>query len=52
MEPEKILKTRDKQLHNRPIWDVLVKWRGYPVEDASWEDWKKLLAQFLHLQTD
>ena len=52
MELDKILKTREKQLRNWTIWDVLSQWRGYPVEDTSWEDWDKLLAQFSHLQTD
>ena len=49
MEPEKILKTREKQLRNRILRDVLVWLKGYPVEDASWEDWNHLIAQFLYL---
>ena len=52
MELEQILKTKEKQLHNRTIQDVLVQWRGYPVEDASCEDWNHLIAQFLCLQID
>ena len=50
MRPEQILKTREKQLHNQVLRDVLVQWKGYPVEDASWEDWNKLVAQFPYLQ--
>ena len=50
MEPEQILKIREKQLRNRVLRDVLVQWKGYPVEDASWEDWNKLVAQFPYLQ--
>ena len=50
MEPEQILKIREKQPRNRVLWDVLVEWKGYPVEDASWEDWNKLVAQFPYLQ--
>ena len=50
MEPEQILRTKEKQLRNQTIWDVLVQWRGYLVEDASWEYWSHLLAQFLYLQ--
>ena len=49
-EPEHILKIREKQLRNRVLRDVLVQWKGYPVEDASWEDWNKLVAQFPYLQ--
>ena len=44
MEPEQILKIREKQLRNQVFRDVLVQWKGYPVEDASWEDWNKLVA--------
>ena len=50
MEPEQILKIREKQLRNWVLRDVLVQWKGYPVEDASWEDWNKLVAQFPYLQ--
>ena len=39
MELEQVLKIKKKQLHNQTIQDVLVQWKGYPVEDASWEDW-------------
>ena len=38
MEPEQILKVKEKQLCNRAIREVLVHWKGYPVKDASWED--------------
>ena len=44
MEPEQILKIKEKKLHNQTIWEVLVQWRGYPIEDASWEDWNHLIA--------
>ena len=50
MEPEHILKIREKQLRNRVLRDVLVQRKGYPAEDASWEDWNKLVAQFPYLQ--
>ena len=50
MEPEQILKIREKQLRNRVLRDVLVQWKGYPMEDASWEDWNKMVAQFPYLQ--
>ena len=50
MELEQILKIQEKQLRNRVPRDVLVQWKGYPVEDASWEDWNKMVAQFLYLE--
>ena len=35
MELEWILEVKDKALHNCNLWEVLVKWKGYPIEDAS-----------------
>ena len=39
MEPEAILEHRERPLRSRHIHEVLVKWKFYPEEDASWEDW-------------
>ena len=50
MEVELILKTWEKQLRNQVLRDVLVQWKGYPVEDASSKDWNKMIAQFPYLQ--
>ena len=46
MTPEQILETKERKLRNRTIRDVLVQWKGYPVEDASCEDWDRLVTQF------
>ena len=51
MEPEQILEMKEKQLRNRIVREVLVQWKGYPLEDASWEDWSRLLMQFPYLQS-
>ena len=37
-EPEKISKTRTKQLRNQVITEYLVKWKNLSVEDSTWED--------------
>ena len=50
MEPKQILDLREKRLCHRTIRDVLVQWKGYPIEDASWEDWDRLVLQFPHLK--
>ena len=50
MEPEQILEMKEKQLRNRIVREVLVQWKGYPLEDASWEDSSRLLMQFPYLQ--
>ena len=35
MVPERILEVKEKALRNRNLREVLVQWKGYPVEDAS-----------------
>lgn len=49
LKPEQILDMKEKKLRHRTIREVLVQWKGYPIEDASWEDWDRLVAQFPHL---
>ena len=44
MALEWILEIKEKALRNRTLWEVLVQWKGYPVEDASWEDQDHLIA--------
>ena len=51
MEPEQNLKVKEKQQRKRTIKEVLVHWKGYPIEDASCDDWNCLLSQFPYLQS-
>ena len=37
LDPEDILEARERNLRSRIIRDFLIKWRGLPVEDATWE---------------
>eukprot|EP00253_Pinus_taeda_P019405 PITA_19405 len=49
LQPEKVLDTRVKQLRGRMIKEVLVKWKGTSLEDATWEP-ATIHQQFPQLQ--
>ena len=50
METNRIFEMKERKLHRRTICKALIQWKGYPIEDASWEDWDSLVAQFPHLE--
>ena len=52
MIPEQILEVKERKLHHRTIREVLVQWKGYPIEDASWEDWDRLVTRFPYLANE
>ena len=35
--PEEVLEFRERKLRSRVIRECLIKWRGLPVEDTTWE---------------
>jgi hypothetical protein len=35
--PEEILEMREKKLRNMSIKEYLIKWKSFPIEDATWE---------------
>ena len=37
VEPERILESSEKELRNKVIRMVKVKWKGHPIEEATWE---------------
>ena len=45
-EPDVILQTQEKQLQSRTLREVSVQWKGYPADEASWEDWDLLKEKF------
>ena len=44
--PERILQSRERILRNRTQREYLIKWNGYPEEDASWEREDHLTSSF------
>ena len=50
-EPDVILQSREKSLRNRTLREVLVQWKGYPADEASWEDWDLLVKKFPFLSS-
>jgi len=46
LEPEEILDVRVKSLRNRVLCECLVKWKFYPVEDATWEKEEDLIRDY------
>jgi len=36
LEPEAVIKRRIKKLINRKTIEYLIKWRNWPIEDATW----------------
>jgi hypothetical protein len=36
--PEAVLEVREKRLRKRNIREYLIKWKDFPIEDATWEN--------------
>ena len=47
ISPESILQNRERILRNRTQREYLIKWTGYPEEDASWEREDSLTNTYL-----
>jgi hypothetical protein len=50
--PEEVLESKEHRLRSRVIRECLVRWRGLPVEDATWEGEKILQHPGLMLLED
>jgi hypothetical protein len=35
--PKEVLEFRERKLRRRVIRECLIRWKGFPVEDATWE---------------
>ncbi|XP_059064617.1 uncharacterized protein LOC131856731 [Cryptomeria japonica] len=47
--PKEVFDTRERRLRNRNIIEHLVKWKGLPLEDATWEGVEILEHPNLHV---
>ena len=52
VEPDKISQIRHKLQGDTSILEVLVKWKGLPAFEATWEDYDKLQQQFLEFHLE
>lgn len=48
-EPVEILTRRSRPKDNRPFIEVLVRWEGQTVDDATWEEYHALANAYPHL---
>ena len=46
IQPEAILQTRARTLQNRMMTKHLIKWLGYPEDDATWEREETIIKDF------
>ena len=46
IKPERILQYRTRILRNKIINEYLIKWTGYPEEDATWEREDSLVSAY------
>jgi hypothetical protein len=52
LDPEEVLEIREWKLRSQIIRECLIRWRGLPVEDATWEGEKILQHPSLQLLED
>jgi len=48
-EPSAVLDRRSSPRNNRPFIEVLVRWVGQSIEDATWESFHALAQAYPHL---
>ena len=46
IQPDRILQWRERSLRNKILTEYLVKWTGYPEEDAPWETEESLMNSY------
>ena len=46
IQPEVVLQTRARTLQNRTMNEYLIKWMGYPEDDATWKREETLIKGF------
>jgi hypothetical protein len=49
LEPEQIIEHRIIRRNKRSLIEVLIKWKGVPSEENTWENYWKLCELYPHL---
>jgi hypothetical protein len=50
--PEEIFEVQEKKLWRRSIKEYLIKWKDFPIEDATWENEQVVRETSLKLLVD
>ena len=54
LKPEAVLHYRKHKKSRRSddVWQVLIHWKGLPMEEATWKDYEDVAKQFLNLSLE
>ena len=48
-EPEELLERRSRKVHNKDVVELLIRWQGQLLGEATWEKYHHLKSSYPHL---